>query len=103
MRADLQAIIERYGRDQHALVQILREAQEFEGWLPPAMLTDVAKALGLPRAQVEGVAGFYSFFYTSPAGRFRILWSDNITDRMLGAPALMDQMCRSSWVECSGP
>ena len=53
----------------------------------------------MPRAQVEGVAGFYSFFYTSPAGRFRILWSDNITDRMLGAPALMDQMCRSLWVE----
>ena len=99
MRADLQAIIERYGRDRHSLVQILREAQDLEGWLPPALLTDVAKALGLPRAQVEGVAGFYSFFYTRPAGRFRILWSDNITDRMLGAPALMDQMCRSLWVE----
>jgi [NiFe] hydrogenase diaphorase moiety large subunit len=99
MRADLQAIIERYGRDQHALVQILREAQDLEGWLPPPMLTGVAEALGLPRAQVEGVAGFYSFFHTKPAGRFRILWSDNITDRMLGAPALMDQMCRSLWVE----
>ena len=99
MRADLQAIIERYGREPHALVQILREAQDLEGWLPPVMLTDVAKALALPRSQVEGVAGFYSFFYTHPAGRFRILWSDNVTDRMLGAPALMDQMCRLLWVE----
>jgi [NiFe] hydrogenase diaphorase moiety large subunit len=99
MRADLQAIIERYGRDPHYLVQILREVQDIDGWLPGAALTDIAKALGLPRGQVEGVAGFYSFFNTETAGRYRILWSDNITDRMLGAPALMEQMCRSLWVE----
>ena len=99
MRADLQAVLERYGRDPHYLVQILREAQDSEGWLTPLTLTDIATGLGLPRGHVEGVAGFYSFFYTRPAGRFRILWSDNITDRMLGAPALMAQMCRSLWVE----
>jgi [NiFe] hydrogenase diaphorase moiety large subunit len=99
MRAEFQPILERYGRDRHYLVQILREIQELEGWLQPEILTGVAATLGLPRAQVEGVAGFYSFFHTRPAGRFRILWSDNITDRMLGAPALLEQMCRTLWVE----
>ena len=43
---------------------------------------------------MEGVAGFYSFLHTVPMGRYRILFSDNITDRMLGAPALMDALCR---------
>ena len=99
MRAELQPILDRYGHNRHYLVQVLREIQDLQGWLQPEILTEVAAALGLPRARVEGVAGFYSFFYTQPAGRFRILWSDNITDRMLGAPALMEQMCRSLWVE----
>ena len=36
MRADLQAIIVRYGHDRHCLVQILRETQDLDGWLAPA-------------------------------------------------------------------
>lgn len=56
-------------------------------------------ALRLPRARVEGVAGFYSFLYPRPAGRFRVLFSDNITDRMLGNAELMDALCRKLWIE----
>ena len=41
----------------------------------------LAAALGIPRARVEGVAGFYIFLYTRPVGRYRVLFSDNITDR----------------------
>ena len=48
--------------------------------------------LGVPRTKIEGVAGFYSFFYTQPRGKYRILFSDNITDRMQGNMALMEQL-----------
>jgi [NiFe] hydrogenase diaphorase moiety large subunit len=43
---------------------------------------------------VEGVAGFYRFFHTQPAGAYRVLFSDNVTDRMLGSQALMADLCR---------
>ena len=95
----LESVLDRYGRNAHCLVQILREVQDALGWLSPATLSAVAAALRLPRARVEGVADFYSFFHTRPVGRYRILWSDNVTDRMLGSTALLEQMCRSLWIE----
>jgi [NiFe] hydrogenase diaphorase moiety large subunit len=88
------ALVARHGHDPHALVQILRELQAQCGWLPRSALAEVAAALGLTLAQVQGVAGFYRFFHTRPAGSYRILFSDNVTDRMLGSGALMADLCR---------
>ncbi len=95
----LAAILERHHRDGTRLMQILRETQEAIGWLPPEAITGIAKGVGWPRAKVEGVAGFYSFFHTRPMGRYRVLWSDNITDRMLGNRELMQAMCQRLWLE----
>ena len=50
----------------------------------------------LPRTKIEGVAGFYAFLYTQPRGRYRVLFSDNITDRMLGNMALLESHVRAS-------
>ena len=85
------------GRPEH-LLQMLIDLQAHENWLPPAALTALAAALGLPRARIEGVAGFYSFLHTRPLGRYRVLFSDNIIDRMLGSQALMTRLCQALWV-----
>ena len=90
----LQSVLDRHGADPHALVQILREMQALQGWLPRASLAELAARSGLTLAQVEGVAGFYRFFHTRPVGRYRVLFSDNITDRMLGSEALMADLCQ---------
>ncbi len=95
----LASILERHRNDGTRLMQILRETQETMGWLPPKTLTEIAKAIGWPRAKVEGTAGFYSFFHTMPMGRYRVLWSDNITDRMLGNRDLMLALCQRLWLE----
>jgi [NiFe] hydrogenase diaphorase moiety large subunit len=92
--SDLQSLLVRHCADKHALVQILRELQALQGWLPRVALSQVATALGLTLAQVEGVAGFYRFFHTRPVGAYRVLFSDNVTDRMLGSEALMADLCR---------
>ena len=98
--AELKSIVDRYDGASTALLQILREAQEIEGWLPPATLTCLAGLLEIPRACVEGVAGFYSFLHLERAGRYRVLFSDNITDRMASNIELLDRFCNSLWVEC---
>lgn len=92
-------VVARHTGATTSLLQILIEVQDALGWLAPVALTHVAQALQLPRARVEGVAGFYSLLYQRPVGRYRILFSDNITDRMLGAPALMQALCTALWVE----
>ena len=93
------AILGRYGRDPHALVQVLREAQAPQGWLPRELLAHLAAQLGLTLAHVEGVATFYRFFHTSPVGEYRVLFSDNVTDRMQGSLALLADLCRRLGVE----
>jgi [NiFe] hydrogenase diaphorase moiety large subunit len=90
----LQALLARHGNSPHALVQILRELQALLGWLPREALGQLGAALGLTLAHVEGVASFYRFFHTQPAGAYRVLFSDNITDRLLGSEALMADLCR---------
>jgi [NiFe] hydrogenase diaphorase moiety large subunit len=90
----LEALLQRHGRAPHALVQILREWQAQRGWLPREDLARIAAAVGRTLAEVEGVAGFYRFFHTEPVGELRILFSDNVTDRMLGSEALMADLCR---------
>jgi [NiFe] hydrogenase diaphorase moiety large subunit len=97
--AAVAAVLERHGRNGTRLMQILRESQEALGWLPPDALSQIAAAIGWPRVDVASTAGFYSFFHTRPLGRYRVLWSDNITDRMLGSTDLMEAMCAKLWLE----
>jgi len=95
----LDAILERHGKARTELVQILREAQEPEGWIRPEAITAIARALKLPRARVEGVASFYSFLHLKPGGRYRLRFSDNITDRMAGSELLLARLCELLWAE----
>lgn len=94
VRATVQTILTRHGARSTQLVQILRETQEALGWLSPDCLADIADATGRTLAEVRGVASFYRFLHLKPVGEYRVLWSDNITDRMLGNRALMMQLCR---------
>ncbi len=100
--ADLSFIeqaVAQHGNDASKLLQILREVQERLGHVPPRAVSLIAASLGIPRARVESVASFYSFLHLKPHGEYRVLFSDNITDRMLGSAELMQQMCQQLWVE----
>jgi [NiFe] hydrogenase diaphorase moiety large subunit len=99
LTANLDSILDRHGRDGTRLVQILREVQDTLGWLSPQTLSQIAQGIGWPRARVESTAGFYSFFHTRPLGEYRILFSDNITDQMLGNRQLMRALCQKLWLE----
>jgi [NiFe] hydrogenase diaphorase moiety large subunit len=92
-------IVARWQKSPLALVQILREVQERTVWLPRPLLARIAVALGLTPAVVEGVAGFYHFFHLKPVGRYHLLFSDNVTDRMLGNRELARDLGRRLWIE----
>ncbi|MCL2523789.1 MAG: NAD(P)H-dependent oxidoreductase subunit E [Betaproteobacteria bacterium] len=88
----LEPILERYSRNPHHLMQILRETQEHLDFIPQWATDYLAEALALPRTQIQSVIDFYAFFYDSPRGKYRILFSDNVTDRMQGNMALLSRM-----------
>jgi [NiFe] hydrogenase diaphorase moiety large subunit len=92
-------IVSRRGHDPSRLVQVLREVQEEFGHLPQPALGLIARYLRIPYSRVRGVASFYSFFVVEPQGDYRVLFSDNVTDRMAGSERLMDALCHRLWVE----
>ncbi len=98
-RADLDTILERHGRDPSRLLQILREIQELNGCIDTAAVSYLCYCLDMPRTRVEGVIGFYSFLHQRPHGEYRVLFSDNITDRMLGNQSLLEAMCHQLWLQ----
>ncbi|HEY0664820.1 MAG TPA: NAD(P)H-dependent oxidoreductase subunit E [Gallionella sp.] len=95
----LEPILGRHGYDASNLLQILRELHECIGYLPADSITYLADELAIPRSRIESVASFYSFLNLQPHGAYRVLFSDNITDRMLGGVELMQRMCQQLWVE----
>ncbi len=95
----LNRIIGGYGNDATNLLQILIEVQECTGYIPPSAVSFLATKLAIPRARIESVASFYSFLHLKPHGEYRVLFSDNITDRMLGSQALLEQMCQQLWLQ----
>ncbi len=94
LESSLDPIIARYRGDPTALLQILRDAQEELDWISPATEILVAEALKIPLARVRSVTQFYAHLFSENRGKYRILFSDNITDRMAGSLALMEHMLK---------
>jgi NADH:ubiquinone oxidoreductase subunit F (NADH-binding)/NADH:ubiquinone oxidoreductase subunit E len=55
----------RYGRNPEALLPIFQELQSRYGGLTDKIVSDVARSLGIPTAQAQGVASFYALLSTS--------------------------------------
>ena len=86
------AAVARYNSDPLNLVQIVREAQAALGWLSRETQGEIAERLKIPVNRVESIVTFYSFFYDKPRGAYRLLFSDNITDRMQGIQELLERL-----------
>lgn len=86
-------VLTRHGYDGTRLMHILREVQDELGWLSPQTVTAIAQGVRRPRAHVARTAQFYTFFHTTPVGDYRVLFSDNITDRFSGSLELRDRLC----------
>lgn len=54
------------------LLPILHGIQDTLGYIPPAAVEDIAKALYLSKAEVHGVISFYHYFRTTAPGKHTI-------------------------------
>jgi NADH-quinone oxidoreductase subunit E len=61
----------RAGRD--ALIPILQEVQESQGFLSREAVTRISKHLNLPATKIYGVATFYNQFRFQPKGKYHIM------------------------------
>lgn len=69
-------ILDRYEKDPMKLIPILQAVQDEYRYLPEEVLTYVATSLGLPPANVYGVATFYAHFALEPKGKYVVRLCD---------------------------
>jgi len=93
----------RHGRNPDYLLQHLIVLQHRFSCVPAAAVDALATELGVTRTQIRAAIDFYAFLHETPRGDFDILFSDNITDRMLGNQRLMRLLCERLGVESGVP
>lgn len=65
----VQTIIATLKEKPGALLPILHEVQNSLGYIPAESVPDIASALNLSRAEVQGVVSFYHYFRDTPPGK----------------------------------
>ena len=89
-KARINELVSRYPEKRGALLPALWVAQEvYGGWLPEEAMQEVADHLGIVRAEVEGVATYYTMFNKEPVGKHHIEVCHNISCMVLGADDLI--------------
>ena len=88
------AILDQHDRDPRRLIPILQAVQEEYHYLPQKVLTFVSNALGLPPAQVYGVATFYAHFSLEPRGKHLVKLCDGTACHVRGSTELLTAVRR---------
>lgn len=98
--ASIASILEKYhhsGRD--ALIPLLQEIQEAEGFLSKESVIEVGKMLDLPASKVYGVATFYNQFRFQPLGKFHIQVCRGTACHVKGSLAVLEALKQALEIE----
>ena len=82
-------IIARYPHNRSAILPLLWLAQNTDGYITPAAVSEVAERLGLMVSEVESVLSFYTMFRREPPARCRLQVCRSLACAMRGAEEIL--------------
>ena len=82
------ALVQRHAQPGRTLLAILHAIQDETGFVPPATVVPLAKALNLSRAEVHGVITYYHHFRTAPPAPVTVQLCRAEACRSMGSEAL---------------
>ncbi|MBB5468470.1 formate dehydrogenase subunit gamma [Paraburkholderia sp. CI2] len=85
-------LVQRHAQPGRTLITILHAIQDELGFVPPAAVGPLARALNLSRAEVHGVITYYHHFRTSPAAPVTVQLCRAEACRSMGTEALAQQI-----------
>ncbi len=62
-------VVSKYANCPGGLMPLLHQIKESLGYIPKESVADIARGMGLSRAEVHGVISFYHDFHDQPRGR----------------------------------
>jgi NADH-quinone oxidoreductase E subunit len=87
---ELDAILAKFKGRHGALIPLLQEIQQLEGYLKQETLKYVSERMGISSAEIFGVATFYSMFRLKPQGRHVIRVCKGTACHVSGANAILE-------------
>lgn len=93
MQTETDKIIEKYdncGRD--ALIPLLQEIQEKQGFLSEEAIVKTGKKLKIPTSKIFGVATFYNQFRFEPSGKYHIQVCRGTACHVLGSATVLQEL-----------
>lgn len=82
-------IISRYVRDARSLIPIMQDIQAEYHYLPPELLSYVAKEIGITEAKAYSVATFYENFSFEAKGKYVIKVCDGTACHVRKSPPIL--------------
>ena len=73
-------------------LEALKIVQKHRGWVSDESLLAVAEYLGLPIAELEGVATFFNLIYRQPVGRNVILYCKSVSCWIMGCDEVKEKI-----------
>jgi [NiFe] hydrogenase diaphorase moiety large subunit len=86
----IESIVAGYKKDPSRLIDMVREVQKKLGQVSSESAAKIAALLNMSKVDVEGVATFYHFFSTVPAGTYAVYLNNNIVADMKGRKAVAE-------------
>ena len=83
-------IIDKHGAEAGALIKIMLDIQEDNGWLPQEALERIAERLAVPLARVQHAATFYKSFSIMPEGKHRVHICNGTSCHLRGSQKVID-------------
>jgi NADH-quinone oxidoreductase subunit E len=85
LAARFDTLVQKYPVKRSALIPMLLYAQDEVGYLPDAVIAEVADRIGISELDVRNVATYYSMLRFKPAGKYNIQVCTNISCMLRGA------------------
>ncbi|PIR16795.1 MAG: NAD(P)H-dependent oxidoreductase subunit E [Deltaproteobacteria bacterium CG11_big_fil_rev_8_21_14_0_20_49_13] len=95
-------ILKKHGNDVGQLIGILQDVQGEFNYLPKHPLEHVAQKLGIPEAQVYGVATFFKAFSLKPRGKHIVHVCMGTACHVRGAKKILEECERDLQVAAGG-
>lgn len=92
--ARAEELIARYPERRSALQPLLYLVQAADGYVSPAGVEQVAKLLGLTKAEVAGVATFYNMFRRRPVGKYLVSICRTLPCQLRGSREISDALSK---------
>ncbi|MBN1825841.1 MAG: NADH-quinone oxidoreductase subunit NuoE [Candidatus Eisenbacteria bacterium] len=98
--ASLREVLDRHpGARRDALIPILQEVQEKNGFLSREAVTEIGRHLDLPASKIYGVATFYNQFRFEPLGRWHVQVCRGTACHVKGSLAVLEAVKRRLKIE----